>query len=553
MFNSNAKHNSIKWFTLVELIIVITVLIILSTISAISFFWYTAKSRDSSKLLMLSKIEKTMYINKELSKRFPLPDDIYLTWGISLLKDNLFSVGFLWKNSSNFLKISNVTIDNLTNKPFVYWLTNDNNYFQLAVNLENNDYSYFNLNNDTNNSSNNVKITWNFKWILKFKWTDSKKYIWALPSLILAEENIYSKTGVFVTESVNKLINPSSEQSINIYWTWILIPDVIENYMYNEFKQDLWTDVPLSYLANLISWDNYLEISDNNNNIFCPPNYVFVKWNSNFKYSDWTYWNFCVAKYEMSHEKFDWFQTTSDAWNTIEFNNTYSIQSKEGYYPIVSLTQTQAIQSCKKLWSRYNLITNSQWMTIAHDLELVWNNWSTGEVFNWVFKTGNSWRSDTLCPNRVWWNTETRNIWTKTWPWVNEDCNWYRKLTLSTWWEIWDFIWNVSELVNSNNNLNDNNPIINNSFCNSSWEWHDSGIDFSSNCINYFWPSSSSLISNWVYKWMWSILKSPNENTILIRGWIANMPEDNWLYYTNLKHNDAYNFYWTWFRCVYIP
>jgi len=53
-----SKNLNYKWFTLVELIVVITILAILWTIAFISLQWYSKSARDSKRISDIQNIKK---------------------------------------------------------------------------------------------------------------------------------------------------------------------------------------------------------------------------------------------------------------------------------------------------------------------------------------------------------------------------------------------------------------------------------------------------------------------------------------------------------------
>lgn len=63
------------WFTLVELIVVITILSVLATIWFISFTGYGASARDSVRLSDIHNIEKSLWIYKIKEWKYPEPDN----------------------------------------------------------------------------------------------------------------------------------------------------------------------------------------------------------------------------------------------------------------------------------------------------------------------------------------------------------------------------------------------------------------------------------------------------------------------------------------------
>lgn len=63
------------WFTLVELIVVITILAILWTIAFISFHWYNLYSRDSARISDIWNMKKTLEFFMLDSWKYPSPTD----------------------------------------------------------------------------------------------------------------------------------------------------------------------------------------------------------------------------------------------------------------------------------------------------------------------------------------------------------------------------------------------------------------------------------------------------------------------------------------------
>ena len=64
-----------KGFTLVELIVVITILAILWTIAFISLQWYAANARDSRRISDIWNIKKSLELFTLQTEKYPLPDN----------------------------------------------------------------------------------------------------------------------------------------------------------------------------------------------------------------------------------------------------------------------------------------------------------------------------------------------------------------------------------------------------------------------------------------------------------------------------------------------
>ncbi len=124
-----------KGFTLVELIVVITILAVIWTIAFISFSNYTDESKDVKVLTDMKIIEKwlELYSLKE-SWVFPKPDDsvaITLSWQV------IWYQWYIWDDVSKNINIFN-TPSQPNGKKYIYATNNNNTKFQLLWFLESN-------------------------------------------------------------------------------------------------------------------------------------------------------------------------------------------------------------------------------------------------------------------------------------------------------------------------------------------------------------------------------------------------------------------------------
>ena len=71
----NQKNFNNYWLTLVELIVVITILVILWTIAFISLQWYSSQARDSKRLSDISNIKKSVELFSLNTWKYPKPDE----------------------------------------------------------------------------------------------------------------------------------------------------------------------------------------------------------------------------------------------------------------------------------------------------------------------------------------------------------------------------------------------------------------------------------------------------------------------------------------------
>lgn len=106
-----------------------------------------------------------------------------------------------------------------------------------------------------------------------------------------------------------------------------------------------------------------------------PPGFIKVPPNPEFGITE----PFYVSKYEMKIVGVD----KGDAG----YSESYVPVSRPDGTPWTGLTQVEAKKACESLGDRYSLITNDEWMTIAHNIESVERNWSD-------YQTHESGRSD---------------------------------------------------------------------------------------------------------------------------------------------------------------
>ena len=125
-------YKKIKAFTLVELIISVSVLAILSAIWFISYSWYLMWVRDVSRISELTSLSEWLKLYS-LKSNMPLPDD-YIE-----IKDGWEVIAYqwyIWKNILDSIDYSNKWIDPLYKTYYSYYLTFNRNHFQLMAILE---------------------------------------------------------------------------------------------------------------------------------------------------------------------------------------------------------------------------------------------------------------------------------------------------------------------------------------------------------------------------------------------------------------------------------
>lgn len=122
-----------RGFTLVELILVITILVILWTIAIISFKWYSASARDSVKITNLQNLSLALSLYNQQKDSLPIPKNtknIDLGNGVELYEwgfsDEIVSkIGYLWDY-----------MDSTLNESYVFGISWDKKKFSILAYLE---------------------------------------------------------------------------------------------------------------------------------------------------------------------------------------------------------------------------------------------------------------------------------------------------------------------------------------------------------------------------------------------------------------------------------
>jgi prepilin-type N-terminal cleavage/methylation domain-containing protein len=195
-FKKTGLNSTNQAFTLVELIVVITILAILWTIAFISFQWYSSNARDGVRISDINNIKQNLGIFITEKWFYPLPDNgiqISYSWAIA------WTQWTVWDNvTTNLRNLSKKPTDPLSNNEYTYSVANNNVEYQLSYVTE----WWLSYNIQLTNQANaattktataKVTGTYNEK-ILKVS-TWSIDYILAVPSIInadLSDKNLQS-------------------------------------------------------------------------------------------------------------------------------------------------------------------------------------------------------------------------------------------------------------------------------------------------------------------------------------------------------------------------
>jgi len=123
---------SFRAFTLVELIVVITIVWILSTVWFVSYSGYLTGARDSNRISQLTKLSDSLQVYSA-SKTLPLPDDaidITASWTVIAYQ------GYVWVDVLESIDYTNWGRDPKDDSYYTYYLTKDRKSLQLMAMME---------------------------------------------------------------------------------------------------------------------------------------------------------------------------------------------------------------------------------------------------------------------------------------------------------------------------------------------------------------------------------------------------------------------------------
>ena len=209
-------------FTLVELIVVITILAILWTIAFISLQWYSRDARDSVRASDVNLMKKSLELYYLDAWKYPTPDNWYI---VDYDGDTLWTQWIFWENVLKNLSrnISEIPTDPLTDQNYVYSLANNKSEYEILWLFEWSDLTNLNAINRTNAAETTYipKVTWNYNWVF----LKTTNYIVPTPSIINAEvdeANITLDTNNIKSQVTNKGQNIPSNLWNVISQTWAL-------------------------------------------------------------------------------------------------------------------------------------------------------------------------------------------------------------------------------------------------------------------------------------------------------------------------------------------
>lgn len=218
------KNNN-KAFTLVELIVVITILAILWTIAFISLQWYSADSRDSVRISDVSSLKTTLELFYLDAWKYPETTNWFT---VTYSWSEVWTQWTFWKDTfMNISKLDKIPNDPLTSKEYTYSVTKNKQEYQFAWIMESN-WLVINSNILEANAwdiTATALVTWTYNWqVIKTQtWTNCEML--SLPSIISSAPD--------TTTNLIDILNNN-----NLVYNWY--KNLPTDYISSRYKTDWW-------------------------------------------------------------------------------------------------------------------------------------------------------------------------------------------------------------------------------------------------------------------------------------------------------------------------
>lgn len=136
------KYVNQKAFTLPELVVVVIILAILSTLGFVQYSAYTSQTRDAVRLADMKEMSSGLMVYQTKNRTHPMPQDyITLTSG----GQTLAYQGYFWDLAAATIELPKTPTDPGDNSKYTYIVNSRKSDFQLLTHLENEDVVAFDV------------------------------------------------------------------------------------------------------------------------------------------------------------------------------------------------------------------------------------------------------------------------------------------------------------------------------------------------------------------------------------------------------------------------
>jgi len=462
------QKRTLKWFTLVELIVVITILAILWTIAFISIQWYTKNARDSRRVSDINNIQKSLELFTLQTEKYPLPDNAE---AVSYSWEVVYYQGVLWDNVTDNLSINlkKKPTDPLTDLEYIYSTTNSRKEYEVVAVYEWS-ISYSPILPQTHAANlNSVKVDGTYNQL----YVKTNNYIIPTPSIITAEVLPFTLDNTNIKSQIvsGQLNRPAQWTNVaqtgwldivlSVY-TWSITTDSSEQDKQNAVSAIQWaysgtllaSAWPYEYVLNQTSTWELVAFADTS--ILSTPSWWTASsgggwwWPSNSCATQPSYTNASFTVWSPSSSNEAWQNT--NAWNPCYYTCTNGYTWNDCSTP--PLTWWRALDSNCDI---DDITIGSQVWAWCNSTLWNWFEWwkqdngSNGTVWSCYNYSGTNnatctiWDSSMASNTKAntWFtgtntnsDTEVANIWWKFYTWANRDSacgTWYHVPSDAEW------------------------------------------------------------------------------------------------------------------------
>ena len=247
-------YNKKQWFTLVELIVVITILAILWTIAFISMQSYSEQARDSTRLTDLWTIKTWLELFQLNAWKYPETSSGFI---VTYSWVTVWIQGILWESTiTNIDKLNKIPTDPLTEKKYTYSITKTRQEYQLAWLMEADEIGFegeiiSNVNAWEEKIS--ALVRWNYNGVILKTLSWSKCEVLSLPSIVSS-----------LDENTTKLV-----EILDVNWlVYNGQNNLPTSYRWSKFKADWWFDFKSKKLIVYSDGESCNGLSNNDNSVW---------------------------------------------------------------------------------------------------------------------------------------------------------------------------------------------------------------------------------------------------------------------------------------------
>lgn len=571
----------IKAFTLAELIIVMVIVWILSTIWFTTFKNYIVWARDSNRVATMKNIETWLNIFQIQTSKYPKPEwsNVYTWWLILWWEEIIYSYLWeIWEEISRQIKITTPPVDPKTGNKYIYATNFTQDKYQIWWITEDLEASLLFVKKAYASQNTKAKVIWNHQVNIKVP-SSNKVWLVTVPSMIF---DTWTWSNILNTWSTYHIVNwwknlpflLNSSQTIDReIWNNIIkkirdntkaeivtldITSVVNSWTWNlqtELEKVFWTawwktkedsekilasiwlqqswQPDLNAIATIVTWNQVNYINTINNNQWDVSLWTWITYNNWFYKSITNNW----IVYQVSS-----LSSWAKEWTFTSISPQYTL--KESFNVVISWTQISSITPTWSFEGTYSTpVTLLNWTIINQityklpDRTIVinWQTYNlTTPLVNWINTYSYTWSNSQI--------NVTYNSTNKTITWLNIWCNsWYVN---NSWTCVADICnWNAPTFSTTNwtqkfntNWTHNTTPWFCTFVCQSWYYWNGAQCTAASiwNYVSTSWLTTQTACTN-----------KPSNSTYTASSWLT----------TNTCPWSCNSWYWlsSWTSCLIIP